>query len=602
MLSSALAACAPALNARAWQDPIKPAGVTSDTAAYSYNYDPHKAWKGPAIQSLINHITCRLVNDYIAREERWKRLKDYQFVAAIDLQVMVTQNEGLNPSVSSVKPLAWDGKTLYPYSTSSGSVSSTYNRTLTVSGQLTGAQTNTVTLDYVIDLARLFDEVDKYYDQKRGQWNEKLKAAANSDGLANILERCDQETHDFNPLRLISADIMFGDLGLAEDIDDGLGTIDSVAPLDIFGSSGPTNPADISPSPLPSGPAQAYNQKNSSTKQNFLDLLLGGAKPTEVLGVVGGAKQAPKVTSMSSTSAGSQAAPTSFAAASSFQIVAGAGVNPVWTLLLSKGPGSSGGGGGGGGGASSGGAGGGGGGQFLSYSHNAQDTLTITFQAVCKKVETTAPEKIAVTNPEDDNSLRNVQVTLTTNSKTSTEPPAPNATHAAVLTGIDFTFTSGDIVQGSGSAYVVMHFADRYENGYSFTDKNEAPIIFDRYGTANWTMSYVGPKSIQISAVVSNASTKQQVGTIVFKAHLKAETQNTLDIPVSENLSSQSSVAPALYSTNFTASHFEDAPTRAYWDTLPPCDVLTGADIQGSFGGAVAANKLQRLQSALSGQ
>jgi hypothetical protein len=303
-----------------------------------------KVWSGPTVQVLVNHINCELASAYdknSAADPLWTNLSQFHYVAAIDLNLLVTHNEGANPSFSFITPLDAAGNVISPVikvpKTGQTATSAQYNRTLAVGAQLSGTQSNTIDIEYVIDMNKLLSDT-------------KLRALCLQDPGRD-------------PIALF--DGLSGSLSLDTTINDGLHAIDATGQYNIYGSSGPTNSADQGPPPS-SGPG--------SDVIHTYGLSLSGNKPGS-----GGAQ---------ANSSGT----TSFAANVSFIVSEGVNGGPNWTVLEFKGPSGGGGSSGGGGGGGSGGGGsggssgsGGGGSQLLNFTRSATDSLSVTFEASCQQ-------------------------------------------------------------------------------------------------------------------------------------------------------------------------------------------------------------------------
>lgn len=293
---------------------------------------------------------------------RWRQLVEKNFVASIDLTLMVTRADGFNPSLSYVWPLTGAGNRIAkPIYSGTGQTSATYNDTLALGLQLSSTADRNVEQDFMIDMRSL---VMQFYQQ------------GNTDTAADRSYEAAHPSHDIAasrfpyclasaengrrvrfpkeaPSRAFSGSSLQGNMALFEMIEDGSLAIDRTAPYNIYGTSGPTHLGDVMQQPH-------------------------GGVGIEALGGGQGAGGAPVA-----------AGKTSFGSKVDFFITTGINGGPsIATLNYKAGGGSSGGSGGGGGGAGGGasgsGAGGGGsGGQLLSYTRTTQDSLTATFGATC---------------------------------------------------------------------------------------------------------------------------------------------------------------------------------------------------------------------------
>jgi hypothetical protein len=130
-------------------------------------------WAGPGEEVMIDHLTCRLIDDYARNvtwddynddtHNAWVRLSRYHFVAAVALNLVVANAESVNPSLNFITPLFGNGGknpsvnfgVPTPAGVAATATSTTFNYTLAVSGQFSGTQTNNVTLSYQLDMQRI---------------------------------------------------------------------------------------------------------------------------------------------------------------------------------------------------------------------------------------------------------------------------------------------------------------------------------------------------------------------------------------------------------------------------------------------------------------
>jgi hypothetical protein len=376
---------------------------------------------GPTVSDLVDHLACelgetynentdgRLVrpeqeklhplpknasaadvvnnNENIARAtdehiRRWQRLVESNFVASIDLNLVVTRAEGFNPSVSYIWPLTGAGNKPSPIIYSgTGATTATNNFTLATGFQLNSTADRNVEQDFMIDLRTLvalynFGTVraDAVYAAK--QFAKDYPTARADSPEKSKFPYCVPRTHDPGA-NAVSRSPLRGNMALFEMIEDGLTAIDRSATYNLYGTSGPSRLVD-------SLSASKLEQSRS----------LGLAAPSP-----GGGAGA---NSQASASGAATAGKTTFGSKVDFYIVWGVNGGPSYSILNWKVSGSGGGGGGGGGGAGAGGGGGGGGagggaggggggGQLLSYSRTTQDSLTVTFGGTCEASMTENP-------------------------------------------------------------------------------------------------------------------------------------------------------------------------------------------------------------------
>jgi hypothetical protein len=132
-------------------------------------------------------------------------LAKYNFVAATQMTLEVTDVEGFNPTLSFIKP--FNGST-------------TFNRTLGIGFQLNGTQDRSLTINYSIDVAQLAYDADWEKEICEDSPDDEVKAAK--------LKR--------------STETIAGDLGIADIISDGLITLDDTQSQNLYSNSGPVPP------------------------------------------------------------------------------------------------------------------------------------------------------------------------------------------------------------------------------------------------------------------------------------------------------------------------------------------------------------------------
>lgn len=177
---------------------------------------------GPKTADVIQHVECELASvvnydgstatkgdnarlaDRIAHNSELVALlgnvRKYHFVATAQISLEVTDTEGFNPSLS--------------YLNASGAL------TVGLGGQLSGTQDRSLTINYAIDLNNLYraDYRTKYCGRSQILLRDK------SDSMAQRVA-------------------LGGDLGLADIISDGLIGLNISAGNNVYGSSGPIQPA-----------------------------------------------------------------------------------------------------------------------------------------------------------------------------------------------------------------------------------------------------------------------------------------------------------------------------------------------------------------------
>jgi hypothetical protein len=286
---------------------------------------------------MVSHVTCRLIKDYESHvdydhydstEVQWTKLSQYHFVAAVGLNLIVSNNEGFNPSVSWIEPLLANGTKINPIVyvpvAASGTTpavpvtSSMFNYTLALGGQLSGTQSNNATLTYQLDMQRvaaaaLADERrltkgsdGQYQDDmqlndlatadaavgapdSRLLWLARRKVAAEAAEAEfhNLLDWCNQGSQD-GPQQTLKGDLLTGDLALDPNIDNNLNGLDTVSPFNIYGASGPSSVDDVTATPDAAKAVQeaiAQARKRAIVSKFLLGLLvtdpqLGAKYPT----------------------------------------------------------------------------------------------------------------------------------------------------------------------------------------------------------------------------------------------------------------------------------------------------------------------------------
>ncbi len=228
----------------------------------------------PTVNDLVDHIACELaasmyrhLHDPSDRHSvvtpsgtpedvLWDRLLEDNFVANVSLGLQVTNNEGLNPSLTfpmPYNPIPIPGLPGGMLQSFSG------NFTLGVNGQLDGSQYRTFTFSYLIDLARLYNLLSEtaYYEDNNGHPvmeipHPSLNTELNSKEYSKLSPEEQREYIRFvsrEPRnRKFNCDVgstLQGNLGLDEVLSTGLSSLDRTKLYNVFGApnSVQANPA-----------------------------------------------------------------------------------------------------------------------------------------------------------------------------------------------------------------------------------------------------------------------------------------------------------------------------------------------------------------------
>jgi hypothetical protein len=382
----------------------------------------------PTVNNLIEHIACEIARSMYAHlgppEDRlrgrprgspddvlWQRLIEDNFVASVTLSLQVTNNEGLNPSLTFPTPF---NPIATPGLTPTNPIAFSGNFTLGINGQLNGSQFRTFTFQYFIDLFVLYTKFAPMYLVNPGE----------------LMPDC-----------TVASVLLGGDLGINEILGTGLQSIDQTSRYNIYGApnlsqAGSATYRRAAGQKLAAGPteggeakiAEKGREENKGTEEQHesepvileridRDLKAVGGDLKSIGGdlkSIGGQLKAIEgrlqADEMAKT-APPQPAPVTlpsqnvyFSSTLQFSVTAGISGGPSWTLRRFTGPngsgsvgggaGGSGGGGssgGGAGGGSSGGGGKGGGGGgganqgFLNFNRNESDNMLLQVAATCRK-------------------------------------------------------------------------------------------------------------------------------------------------------------------------------------------------------------------------
>ena len=363
---------------------------------------------GPPVGALVKHISCELQTEIangIARNDpRYAKLVKYNFIAVAELNVKVTNNESLAPSLSFIEPFA----------------KAATNLTLSVAPSYGGSQDRNFDFSYVIDLTKIVPSDDM----------RKISAADSSISISESDKAQPRDHVCGNTTSTSTGDYtagLAGDLGLGEILHNGLGVMEWNAPYDIYSSSPTSQEADdntiqrgtelaeakkkldtavtgVKKSSRPSkGALSNLNAalENYSAKVDSLATIKGrippdvvetlrasrdelnavqnqpakvGATNTVVAkaadnktldAITSAATSAPPPAKPAASASGAQSA-TKFASIVDFTINAGVSGGPTWTLTHFKGPG-------------------GGSNGLVNLTRTYFDSLTISFVPTCQK-------------------------------------------------------------------------------------------------------------------------------------------------------------------------------------------------------------------------
>jgi hypothetical protein len=318
----------------------------------------------------------------------WNRLLEDSFIASISLNLQVTNNEGLNPSLTFPRPFN-------PFATPGipGGMPIAFagNYALAINGQLNGSQYRTFTVSYLIDLVKLYRDFAPKYLVKQGE----------------LMPSCE-----------VASVLLGGDLGLDEILGTGLHSLDrtslyyvSVANHTPRGSSVAfkkfveRQKLAVTPEQLRSQPqVKSAPAPEAETLQNIeRDLSAIGNQLGNIESRLR-ADQQEKTQQQPPTTVTGPSQVIFFSSTLQFSVTAGINGGPSWTFRHFTGPNGSGGGGGGGSGSGSGGSGGGSGGSggsgggggrtggasgsassgLLNFNRNETDMMLFQTSATCR--------------------------------------------------------------------------------------------------------------------------------------------------------------------------------------------------------------------------
>jgi hypothetical protein len=289
-----------------------------------------------------------------AKDRLWQRLIQDNFVASITLNLQVTNNEGLNPSLNFITPF---NPFAIPGIPGGMPGSFSGNFTLGVNGQLGASQYRTFNVVYLMSLAKV------YYDFA-------------------------PKSGELTPTCNVASALLGGNLGIDEVLNLGLLSLDKSSSYDVYAI--PTAAEAF----LPTSPRRSQLRiKENETKQLI-------PFPPNLPQIPPPRSPAPFVPEPGPKTPITQQAPPAvvyFNSVLQFAVTTGISGGPGWSLRTFSGPnggggggGSSGGGGGGGGGGSTKGGGGGGGSGggasqgFLNFNRNETDYMLFQAAPTCQ--------------------------------------------------------------------------------------------------------------------------------------------------------------------------------------------------------------------------
>lgn len=155
--------------------------IISGCATPSLNVAPSMP-PAPTVMQLQDHVTCLIVDaikDNLGPEAKalaqnnrqkmlrynlWHKIVEYNVLDNVNLTITVSQAQSLNPSLSFMTPLTALGHPIERIIDSSNGIttptnvtSGSYNRSLSVGFQLSGAQIHNVLVTYTIDMHKIYD-------------------------------------------------------------------------------------------------------------------------------------------------------------------------------------------------------------------------------------------------------------------------------------------------------------------------------------------------------------------------------------------------------------------------------------------------------------
>lgn len=522
----------------------------------------------PTVGDLVDHIACEIGKTYEDHQKKnvgdhqekndsdhWQYLLKDNFVASVQLTLLVTQNEALNASLSWITPFY--GAKQPP--------AASFSSVLAVGAQLGGTQDYSVTQNYNMDIRNLIYLYEKNADADPAQReNPSFPYCNPRDGKSHF-------SNLHSPLQ--------GNMQLEETIQDGLTALNISSQYNIYGSSGPKDEDDVHPEQHPEQQPKYHNPKLllvpeiEGMKENALS---GGGPKTG--GATGGA----------STGANQ----TTFGSVVDFYITGGLGAG--WNVSLphhkwSLGSSSTSGGGSGGGGNSGGGSSGGGGGGPLNYSRQTQDSLNITFGATCS-----APDRELSGISEDPHSEKDL--CSCDNEKKcprdENKKPDKDTDSCNKVTKKEKHFYGTFTEERKPKYYelTITFTLPTHHTPQPMQSSSDRLTIFSdearqnetAFGTVMWT-GWASSEGFSVRGTVTNPF-GVVIGQIAMDSNQNGKKLRLRHFPDTDHLES------ALRG---------QSPNLSYWDLIPACDTMTVNQNQNAINTVNNSNVSQGLRSAI---
>lgn len=631
----------------------------------------------PTVGDLVDHMACeigkayventtlendtdnvngQLASEYAARSALWQQLVRGNFVASVDLLLMVTRTEAANPSVSYVWPLTGAGHTPKPITYSgAGATTSTNNATLALGFQLSGTADRNVEQDFLIDIRTLVLAYllgnSTYLDKPQLISNVAVNSKYNADKAkfdaeqlaARSPQRFERESRFPycypRPVSVTGAPAaaaagaspiappgvnsqafaspggstektqryrrspLHGNMALFETIEDGLTALDDAARYNLYGTSGPSQLA----SSITPGPAFATTTFGATPQAASSGAVSPGGAPTAA--------------SSGATTAGK----TTFGAKIDFFVTWGGGVGPSLSLLNWKA--SSGGGASAGGG--SGGAGGSGGGQLLNYSRMTQDSLTITFGATCEsaltedqpKVDLTIPPRAIAAGSKEGTATINLQQDIRTlGYRKNMAVFGTNIAPHSIIKSFTHSKSKGYMLTLSQPATTTGQFmlttpAEVKVDATSFSISLPHGLILNGPDFVPGAFSTLGTSTFDTLNTEDPDTRKSAIGTVQWTGEVLDDGSFSLRGIVNSVVSGQTVGQIWLKRENIASGQqfkagdkvqvtlihlperlvakLNDDPTLSYWDSIPACDTVTVPQKQAAVDAISLQNQFQ---------
>jgi hypothetical protein len=170
----------------------------------------------PTVAQLIDHVECEIVTAYYPHREDpvWHRLIDDHFTASIDLNLELTQTQGVNETLSWVAPKTYNGQPLHIFAPTITPFANAmepnvpYSATLAVGLQANGTQDSQFDVQHPLNLDALL--ADQSLEQRNqtceagykpkvsGEWVGDLKGTLGlKDTLRNGVQALDESSNSF---------------------------------------------------------------------------------------------------------------------------------------------------------------------------------------------------------------------------------------------------------------------------------------------------------------------------------------------------------------------------------------------------------------------